>query len=349
MKVLLLHEMSGVHTELKKGLTAIGVEAKIATFGDGWKQYGTDIALGNLNGFARGSISKTICQLRLVRHLSNFDVIQCISPTPFFRPLNRILVDQMQQSGADLFYIAAGSDAVYRKHVRDLPYYPPHDWYENERQYSDLDYLLKQTRAIIPVCYEYEFCMKRDGRNPHKVIPFPIDVLNHTQSKLAQNQRIRIFHPLNRLNPRNDFKGSKMIKDVFDRLSSKFHDVAEFIIAGGLPHQEYDELTNSVDIIVDQTNGMSYGMSAALGLAKGKVVLSGNENITKVYNHYQDCPVINITPDPKYLERQLEELLLNRSSIRELGEKSRLFAEEHHDHKKVARKYLEAYVMQSGR
>ena len=191
--------------------------------------------------------------------------------------------------------------------------------------------------------------MKRDGRNPHKVIPFPIDVLNHTQSKLAQNRRIRIFHPLNRLNPRNDFKGSKMIKDVFDRLSSKFHDVAEFIIAGGLPHQEYDELTNSVDIIVDQTNGMSYGMSAALGLAKGKVVLSGNENITKVYNHYQDCPVINITPDPKYLERQLEELLLNRSSIRELGEKSRLFAEQHHDHKKVARKYLEAYVMQSGR
>jgi len=39
MKVLLLHEMSGVHTELKKGLLAIGVEAQIATFGDGWKSY----------------------------------------------------------------------------------------------------------------------------------------------------------------------------------------------------------------------------------------------------------------------------------------------------------------------
>jgi len=349
MKVLLLHEMSGVHSELKKGLIAIGVEAKIATFGDGWKRYETDISLGNLNGFARGAISKINCQLQLMRHINDFDVIQCISPTPFFRPLNRLLINQMQQSDASLFYVAAGSDAVYRKHVRNLPYYPPHDWYENEREYSALKNLLKKARAIIPVCYEYEFCMKRDGRDPHKIIPFPINVSNQTPSKLVKNRRIRVFHPLNRPNPNNDFKGSKNIKDVFDRLSSRFHDTAEFIVAGGLPHQEYDELTNSVDIIVDQTNSMSYGMSAAYGLAKGKVVLSGLENVAKTHNHYKDCPVINITPDPKDLERKLEGLLLNRSLIRELGEKSRLFAEQHHDHKKVAHEYLKTYVMQSGR
>jgi hypothetical protein len=343
VKVLLFHEMSGVHTELKKGLLAIGIDARIATFGDGWKSYTTDISLGNLNGLFNGAVSKTIHQARLIQQISSFDVVQSVSPTPFFRPINRAFIDLMADKGCRIFYLAAGSDAIYRKHVRDFPYFPPHDWYENDKEYSRLDYLLRRSSGIIPVCYEYEYCMRKDNRNPHETIPFPVDISAHIPSKLATGVKLKVFHPLNRLDPNNDFKGSRAIKSVFERLSSKYSDAAEFIISGGLPYQEYDRITNEVDIIVDQTNSMSYGMSAAYGLAKGKVVISGLEEATKSIAHYRECPIINVQPDPCDLEQKLEALLINRSRIRELGEKSRSFAEKFHDHKKVAEVFAGIY------
>jgi len=343
MKVLLLHEMSGVHTELKKGLLAIGVEAQIATFGDGWKSYTTDISLGNLNGLARGAISKTFNQARLLSQIGLFDIVQSISPTPFFRPINRAFLNFMASKGSKLFYLAAGSDAIYRKHVRDLPYFPPHDWYESDKEYSCLDYLLRRSSGIIPVCYEYQYCMRRDNRDTHEVIPFPVDISAHAAPKLATGKKLKVFHPLNRLNPNNDFKGSAAIKSVFERLSSRYSDIAEFIIAGGMPHNEYNRFTNEVDIIVDQLNSMSYGMSAAYGLAKGKVVLSGLEEVTKSVPYYRECPIVNVQPYPGDLEQKLESLLTSRLHIRELGEKSRSFAERFHDHKKVAEAFLAIY------
>lgn len=49
MKVLLSHEMSGVHAELKNGLSKISVQADIATHGDGFKKIKSDIGLGSID------------------------------------------------------------------------------------------------------------------------------------------------------------------------------------------------------------------------------------------------------------------------------------------------------------
>jgi hypothetical protein len=86
MRVLLLHEMSGVHTELKSGLIEIGIDTKIGTFGDGWKKYRSDISLGLQSGIANGAINKIHSQMKLLKSLNEFDVVQSISPTPFFSP-----------------------------------------------------------------------------------------------------------------------------------------------------------------------------------------------------------------------------------------------------------------------
>ena len=125
MKVLLLHEMSGVHSELKKGLATLGVDVKIATFGDGWKKYDTDINLGTLKPGLLSHLDRIISQASKISEFRSYDVIQLISPNPFYRPINSILQHLIFSNSKKLVYIAARSDAIYRKHVQNLTYSPP--------------------------------------------------------------------------------------------------------------------------------------------------------------------------------------------------------------------------------
>lgn len=344
MKILLLHEMSGVHTELRAGLRSLGVDVDIATYGDGWKKYKSDIFLGRTSG--RFSIAGRLWrQLLNARDFRGYDVIQVISPSPFSWPLSGFLEQYVLGGGARVVYVAAGSDAVYRKHVRSLPYYPPHDWYDCHEEFERFSGLLGFVDKVIPVCYEYKYAMEKDGRACEDIIPFPIDISKHDFNLAGRNKKIRFFHPLNRDNfDRFDFKGTKIIREAFSELQLKYSDVAEFLMVGGLPHDEYSRLTDSVDVVVDQLYSMSYGMSAAYGLAKGKVVISGLEDIVKNGCYYSSCPVINAKPLKQDLIQIIEDLILNRHKIHVISAESRSYAESYHDHRVVAESYMGLYV-----
>lgn len=343
MKILLLHEMSGVHTELRSGLRAIGVDVDMATYGDGWKKFKTDIFIGNTSG--RFSVFERILrQITYANNFKSYDVIQFISPNPFSRPLDTILTKYIFSGSSRVIYVAAGSDAVYRKHVRSLPYHPPHDWFDNVKEYSRFSSLLDYVDKIIPVCHEYKYAMEKDGRECEKIIPFPVDISKHVFNQVGNNRKIRFFHPLNRDHyDQYDFKGTRIIKEVFNIMQSRYSDVAEFLMVGGLPHEEYSRLTDTVDVIVDQLYSMSYGMSATYGLVKGKVVISGLEEIVKSGTHYAHCPVINVRPSKEDLIDKIESLIINRAKIHGLSDDSRSFATEWHDHKKVASMFLRNY------
>lgn len=343
MKVLLLHEMSGVHTELRDGLRRIGVDADIATHGDGWKQYPSDIHLGSIKYGIKSHISKAFNQINLIRRLSRYDVIQVISPNPFYRPLSHILEKLAFSGNQKKIYIAAGSDAIYRKKIRDLNYYPPHDWFSNKKEFSHLKNMIKSFDHIIPVCWEYEYCMQKEGFDVEKIMPFPVNLEKNTPKGTNTNGKIKVFHPLNRDNLNFDFKGTLLIQTAFKELNEKYGDIAEFICAGGMSSTEYSTLTDSVDIIVDQAYSYSYGMSATYGLAKGKVVLSGMEPIIRTGNYYEKCPIINILPSVEDIKFKIEKLILNRCEIVRISDASRDFAEKFHCHLKVAEKFAMLY------
>ena len=325
MKILLLHEMSGVHTELKDGLAKLGVKADIATYGDGWKKYKSDIHLGTIQPNIKSHIERLWRQSLLTKRLKSYSVIQLISPNPFYRPISPFLENIVFNGDRKLIYIAAGSDAIYRQHVKQLKYFPPHNWQESHN-YHKLDSMLRSFNHVVPVCWEYEYCMQSAGIKTEPLMPFPIDLTRFTPKKLATGQKIIIFHPLNRTDLRYDFKGTLIIQKAFETLRQKHGDIAEFICAGGMPHSEYERLTESVDIIVDQAYSYSYGMSAAYGLANGKVVLSGMEEQAKSL-HYAESPVINIKPEVDDIVTKIDELLTDRKKIQLIGEQSRAFAE----------------------
>lgn len=345
MKVLLLHEMSGVHTELRRGLRALGVDARIATFGDGFKRYDTDLGLGSDRPGLAAAASKLYRQLLGASGFRRFDILQTISPDPFFRPISGLLGRYVFGDGGKCVYVAAGSDAIYRKHVQELRYQPPHAWFDDPRRYRRLRTMLDGFAHVVPVCWEYRYAMQRAGLAPAPVMPFPIDLSRQHVRPPRATGKLRVFHPLNRSNLAWDFKGTRLIQQAFERLSERHGDVAEFFSAGGLDHAAYDALTDDVDVIVDQAWSYSYGMSAAYGMAKGKVVLSGLEDEARAHGFYRECPVINLLPDVDAIEHSIESLIVDRAALRARGEAGRTFAEQHHDHLAVAQAFLARYAM----
>lgn len=347
MNILLLQEMSGVHTELKKGLSENGIQAHIATLGDFFKKYESDLYMGNPDKGYENAIGRAWQQLKNIQKFQKYDIIQSISPSPYISFLDSLIDDHLTKNNKKVF-IAAGSDPVYLNFVRELDYFPPHihfdRWSDEERQIHYKKFIKKLKNSynkIVPVCWEYKYAMQKAGLNPESVIPFPIDVKKNISVK-KNNQKIRVFHPLNRIDLNYDFKGTLIIQKAFENLQKKFPHV-EFISKGNMSHKEYNEFTDDVDIIVDQCNSYSYGMSAAYGLAKGKVVLSGLEEITKEEAHYAECPIINIKPNVAHIEEELEKLLQQPTLILQVSQESRSFAEKYHDSTKVAQKYLELY------
>lgn len=347
MKVLLLQEMSGVHTDLREGLRNNNVQADVATLGDYFKKYETDVSLGNSGTGYNNAFNRILTQIGQIPRITSYDIIQSISPSPYTAFLDKLIDDVILKNKKKVF-IAAGSDPVYLNFVRDLEYYPPHihfdRWTDGERQIHYQKFIKKLKNSynkIVPVCWEYKYAMQKAGLNPEDVIPFPIDINKNIPVKKS-NEKIKVFHPLNRIDLNYDFKGTLIIQKAFENLRKKYPDV-EFISKGNLSHKEYNEFTNDVDIIVDQCYSYSYGMSSAYGLAKGKVVLSGLEDITKEELHYAECPIINIKPILSFIEEELDQLLQQREIITQLSEESRSFAEKYHDSKKVAKKYIELY------
>lgn len=340
MKILLLHEMSGVHTNLKVGLDLLGHEADIATYGDGWKKYPTSINIGNTGPGVYSSLTRLVGNLALARKFDEYDIIQLISPDPFFRPVSQILMQILHKSRAKIVYIAAGSDAIYRNHVRDLKYYPPHDWFVNKRKYDDLVEQLLRFNAIVPVCWEYEYCMKKAGISTSNLIPFPVS--SKSETRRPSPGTIRVFHPINRPNHKFDFKGTEIILKVFEKLQKRFSKNIQLISKGGMPYKKYLEESARADIVVDQLYSYSYGMSAAIGLRQGQVVLSGCEQDAKSIELYARSPVINVTPSERELEDNIIQCL-NENFINDVGQKGLNFAKKFHDPFTVAQKYVDLY------
>lgn len=342
MNILLLHEFSGVHTELQAGLREIGIDAKTANFGDGFRGFPTDIKLGTLEASTSGTLRRALTQVGLIEKFRKFDVVQSISAN-VFNPLVSWLMEAavLKNPEQRFVYLAVSGDTVYRKHVRALPYAPELDWYERERQAVSERRIFDAASHIVAGAWDYLFSFKREGYSP-TFIPFPVMTRRITPREVAQGAKLRVLHPVNRSDG-DDYKGTSFIRAAFDSLRKKFGSDVEFIAVGGLPYAEYMEIANTCDVLVDQANTMSYGMSATYAMAQGKVVLTGCEDVTHDVEVYRTSPLINIRPDAADIATKLEALLADRARMKDIGIASRLHAEKFHDAIVVAEQYANVY------
>jgi hypothetical protein len=352
LKVLLLGEYSGLHNCLKDGLKHHHVDADVASDGDGWKQFPSDLHF--TSPFSRTSLAGRIYiklkPFSMLRKFRDYELVQFMNPiilSPRFG-VNSAFVDRVLDDARKSYLLAAGDDCYYYNIIHSLRYNPVDD---NQRidgvgkspwarpdVIATNEKLATAVTRIIPMAYEY-WLGYSDNPNCNTVVPMPINVDKYQYKENIVAQKLVFYHGLNR----PGFKGSRFIKAAFEQMQQRYGDCAEFIIRDQVPIAEYVGLVERANVIVDQALSYGYGMNALLSMAMGKVVMSGAEEEIFPFYEHGPCPVINIQPDVQQICDKIGWLIENRWRIRELGEISRSYVEANHSHVLVAEKFLSVW------
>ena len=351
MKILLLGDFSALHKNLKDGLIAHGHDVTLVSHGDDWKKIDNDISLHSKRKGLIGKLDrKYIRPLKLIPKLIEYDVIQFIGPLLFSQSFgyNEKLISYLIKHNKKSFLLAAGDNSIYWEHARKLRYWPNEEAraIDGETKYTWAKPRIKRwnykmahmVNGIIPITYAY--AIGHEGfNNLCTTIPIPMNISEIQYQENIIQDKIVIFHGLNRIG----FKGTKYIKAAMEKIKKRYPDKVDIVIKGNMPLKEYLELIKKTNIIIDQTFGYNYGVNAVYSLALGKVTLSGCEpECLKEFN-IKSSPVINILPDVNQIVSVLEDLVLHPEKIPKIGEISRKYAEDLHDYKKIAQKYIDTW------
>ena len=351
MKILLLGEFSALHKNLKEGLVELGHEAVVAAGGDGFKKIPTDISF-DFESPLPGGFGKVHNRLQLysiVKELQGFDVVQMVSP--FIFPITCFprerLINTLIKNNNKLFLSGAGSDAFFWKYGREKLKYGPFEealkydlkadkhFLESIGSLKFNNWLVGKVDGVIPIMYEYETSYSESSKRLNTIpIPMNLKKIKYTENKI--NNKLVVFHGLNRYG----FKGTRHVEEAFDYLRNKYPNDLELVIEGNLPLNEYLELMQRTNVIVDQMHSHSLGVNGVYALAMGKVVIGGAEPESLASFGITSSPVINVKPSAQDLIEKIEMLLENKHQIQQLGYESRQFAQQVHSHTKVAEQYL---------
>lgn len=352
MRILLLGEYSGLHNNLKAGLQELGHDVTLAASGDGFKNFPADIKFDSLKSGILGKIEKNLSYFFNLNKMVGYDVVQIINPI-VFNPkfgINKFLLNYIIKNNNIVSLLGAGCDAFYWQNSRkELDYGPFEDnlkydyksttnpYYDGEDALNWNVLLANKVDHIIPIMYEYEIGY-RDFNNLRKCIPIPMNTNKINYQPNTISETCKVFHGLNRYG----FKGTRIVEQAFSKLkNSKFLDLR---IEGNMPIQEYLNLMQKTNIIVDQVYSYSAGMNAIYALAMGKIVLGGAEPESLRALNLKDSPIINIKPNPESIVQAIEFLLDHKSDIPEKGFEARNFVINNHNYIDIAEKYLNTWL-----
>ncbi len=353
MRVLLIGEFSALHKNLKEGLSKLGHEVDVMASGDGWKDIPRDIDIGSKYKGFWGALDRRLKVFKSIHKLKGYDVVQFVNPFSFFYIpfFTKYLIKYLKKNNNKIFLLAAGTDAIYfanaERYLRYTPLddYLKFDYKKDKHKYQKYFYkkfnrwLASYVDGIIPIMYDYKVCYS-DFKNVLPCIPIPMNIDSINYKENTPSERIVVFHGLNRYG----FKGTKYIEEAFSLLENDYHDKVDFIIRGNMPLNEYLEVMEKVNIVVDQTSSYSSGVNAVYALAMGKIVLGGSEIEALECFGLESSPVINILPDANDIRLKLIDLFERTHEFSALGRLSRRYAEEQHNYIKVAQRYLDVWV-----
>lgn len=364
-KVLLLEDYSSFHLNLRDGLRELGVDAKVASSGDIYKNFERDFNLyfkpsGNpLVNYFR--MAKTY--LSSWKHFKGNDVVQFITPRILYgRWSDQFFFNHIIKNNGKVFYAACAADATYfeayRKGVtnkygysiqenmlRDFKVsdgslkkilWEQDDFVEREKHY------LNKFDGIIPVLWDYLIAYRHlEVKNLQRMIPLPLNCNNLPYSENIVKGKIKIFHGVS--GNREYFKGTYIILDALHKMKEKYPGEVEIMTVKNVSNREYVEALKTCNVMIDQANSYDLGMGALQGLALGKVVLTGAEPDALHAKGLESIPYFNALPDADSLCNTIEFLIENKKNIPRIGYESRKFAEEMHGHVKIAQQYIDVW------
>ena len=350
MKILLVGEFSGVHNNLKKGLTELGHNVKLAADGDGFKNFGSDFKVAPYQGIFVGKIKNLLYILRSIRKFVGYDIVQFINPfsLPYYYSFFLITYIIFKFNKKSVYY-ACGTDPAFLASKDKFDYFPFDD--PMDKEYPKYNYLsllhyrlfIKFVDAIVPSMYTYAVGYS-NNKKLTPPIPLPGSVFISSPSRPVSNS-IKILFGITR----SHFKGVKIILTAIAKLKEELENDnrnnVQIVIVERLPFIKFVEYLKECDILIDQCKSYDYGMSALLGLENGLVVLSGSEPAGTEFLKIEQNAVINIKPNAELIYCELKKLtLLSVNELFAIRERGFIQARTYHYYKNVSNCFIKEYV-----
>ncbi|RVU41293.1 hypothetical protein EOE67_03580 [Rheinheimera riviphila] len=354
MKILLVGEFSSVHHNLKAGLLELGHQVTVVSNGDGWKNVAADIQIPSSRDpqtgrrSIRALIKKIVVELKLAFTLRDYDVVQFVNPLIFSNLLgiNQFVIRRLMRNNHRSFLLAAGDDCFYWQDYSSRFRYSTHsaevglvDSYKIWLKASTIRwnrYLAAHVNGVIPIMYEYQ-CGYVGQPTLCPVIPIPI-AISDNWVPLQVDDKVNIYFPGN--NQRAAFKGNEFILPALERLQALMPDAVAVKVTDRISFTELMQNIDGAHLVIDQTNAYSYGVSGALVLSRGRVLLSGAEPESLAAFGIAQSPVVNLKPDSQHIFETLCDLVRRKSELAAIGLSSREYALEMHQQQRVARKFV---------
>jgi len=379
MKVLLVGEYSRLHNSLKEGLVTLGHQVFIISTGDYFKKFPADIILKRnfetgfgkkikvgfykLFGIDLTSISIKNHFFNHSEKLKGFDIVQLINESSFgITPKHeKQIISFLKKYNKKLFLLSCGTDYTSVKYCFDkkftysilTPFINNEISEKNcyhilkylEPEYKSLhNYIVENTQGIIASDMDYHIPLK-EKITYLGMIPNPIntDTLVPTKEtpESISGKIINIFLGINRNNYHT--KGIGYFEKALEIIQEKYPDKINIKVVENLPYSEYISTYNEAHILLDQVLSYDQGYNALEAMAKGKVVFTGVEKEFETFYNLEKTVAINALPNVDYLVEQLEKLILQPELISEIGNNAKVFIEENHHYKSIAKKYVETW------
>lgn len=363
MRILLLGEFSNVHWALASGLRELGHEVTVASDGDGWKDYKRDIDVRRHGLGLRGTAAFMRRLAKILPRLRGYDVVQIINPV--FLPLKaeRIgpIYNYLRSHNKSMFLGAFGMDHFWVRAGCGCKTFRYSDFNigDTVRHDGENDIWIKEwgggakgrlncriaenCDGIIAGLYEYYASYSPYFAEKLKFIPFPIDLSTITPKTKEPHEKVRFFIGIQKA--RSEYKGTDIMLRALQRVVRDFPDKAEMVKVESVPFEEYQNLMNSSDLLLDQLYSYTPAMNALLAMAKGLIVVGGGEEENyEILGEKHLRPIINVRPNEESVYQALKDITLHSERIPALSRQSVEYIQKYHDSVKVARQYADFWA-----
>jgi glycosyltransferase involved in cell wall biosynthesis len=363
MRILLLGEYSNVHNTLAEGLRTLGHEVTVASNGDFWKNYPRDINLTRTPGKI-GGLALLARVYSLLPKWRNYDVVQLINPMFLELKAERLfhIYNYLRRHNKKIILCAMGMDwywvdaCVNRKVLRYS------DFNIGDRLRTDMSALIEKADwtgttkerlnkliaqdcdAIVTGLYEYHVSYSPYFPAKTHYIPLPIKLEKDlTGHEFEKPEKLKVFIGISK--GRSAYKGTDIMLKAAEDLLGKYADRMELRKTEGLPFEQYCQIMNGSDAILDQLYSYTPSMNSLLAMGKGIVCIGGGEP-----EHYELLgeqslrPIVNVQPCYESVYHELQQLILHPERIARLKRESVEYVKRHYDYISVARQYEKLYL-----
>ena len=359
MKILLIGEYSNVHYTLAEGLRTLGHQVTVLSDGDGWKNYPRDIDVSRTSGKLGGVLLMAKLYTLLPR-LRGYDVVQLINPMFFELKAERLFwfYRYLRKHNKRIFLGAFGmdyywvhecmtrkplrySDFNFGSEVRTDPEAMRYqqDWLGTEKERLN-KLIAEDCDGIVTGLYEYWACYHPVFPDKTTFIPFPIQMPATFSTERTNESKVVLFIGINR--ERSVYKGTDIMLKAAKDLQAKYADSMLLNIAESVPFNEYRQMMEGSDAILDQLYAYTPSMNPLLAMSKGIICIGGGEPENyDILGEKELRPIINVEPTYESVYRELEQLVLHPERIPELKRQSLEYIKKHHDFIKVAMQYID--------